>query len=259
MARILTSPVVTEAPWRDVFWIDGQNGGAVKLEQLDRQTFLLKSRIEYRGETGLEGKIDPAIIAHLKVFDPLPDGYETDLASVPGPTRWFLGAYGSHTPAVLFHDRLIPTPADLADMKDEYADRYMRFMLQALGVRWLKRWIMWTAVAMRTRWAAGGWKMLSVAAWAVIAVLGIATFIVGPATGNTALVIAAIVAPLPASLLWGGQFGAGLIAAATLPWFLPPTALAVLGYAVYVAIESGVGRFQKVQQRGTGTIAPEGI
>ena len=77
----------------------------------------------------------------LRTFDatPVPGEEETttDLASVPGPLRWFLGSYGVHTPAVLIHDRLIPTPPDMVGrITEQQADRYMRFMLKALGVRW---------------------------------------------------------------------------------------------------------------------------
>ena len=85
------------------------------------------------------------------------DPYETDLASAPGPLRWYLGTYGSHTPAVLIHDRLIPVPDGIPNMTEQYSDRFLRFMLQGLGMLWLKRWIMWAGVALRTRWASGDW------------------------------------------------------------------------------------------------------
>lgn len=120
-------------------------------------------------------RLDPDVLKTIKTLDPaLQEGQEflTDLASVPGPTRWFLGAYGEHTPAVLIHDWLIPTPEGLDGMTDAYADRYMRFMLKEAGIRWLKRWVMWAAVALRTRLAAGGGRRLSVIVWIVAAIVG---------------------------------------------------------------------------------------
>lgn len=249
-------------PWEGSFDVGGTDGGAISLFQIGRKTFALTSKIHYRGETGLEDKnLSPEVLAEIRTLDPVveSDGfYETDLASVPGATRWFLGTYGVHTPAVLIHDRLIPTPPGLEGMTEPYADRYLRFMLQDLGVRWLKRWVMWAAVALRTRWAAGGWRRFSVAVWVLAALAGIATFVVAAVNGNVALMLAALVAPLPFALLWGKQYGAGLIAAIAAPWLLPPTVFAALGYGVYLASEFVVGLFIG-DRRGTGTYRPDGL
>ena len=48
----------------------------------------------------------------------------------------------------------------------------------------------------------------------------------------------AAVLPFVASVLWGRQYGAGLVAALSAPWLLPPSVLAVLGYWVYRELES---------------------
>ena len=48
-------PVRTGAPWTGVFTVDGYDGGAIDLDQIDRSTFALGCKIVYTGEeTGLE-------------------------------------------------------------------------------------------------------------------------------------------------------------------------------------------------------------
>jgi hypothetical protein len=251
------------APWGGSFDIDGVDGGRIHLSQIDRKTFALTSKIFYKGPTGLEdGGLTPEVMRAIRTIDPSlePDGEVlTDLASVPGPTRWFLGSYGEHTPAVLLHDQLIPAPQQLPGMTDAYADRYLRFMLQDLGVRWLKRWVMWAAVALRTRWAAKGWRRVSVVVWIISALAGMATFVVAALTGSTGWLIVSVFAPVVFAGLWSRQYGAGVIAALAAPWLLPPTVLAALGYLVYVALEFVFGRFVSNARRGSGTYLPEGM
>jgi hypothetical protein len=65
------------------------------------------------------------------------------------------------------------------------------------------------------------------------------TFVVGMSAQSWWLVLAAAVAPLPASLLWGRQYGAGLTAAATALWVLPPTIFAAAGFWIYWVLEKG--------------------
>jgi hypothetical protein len=161
-------------PWKDSFKIDGVAGGPVKLSQIQAKSFILESDIRYDGETGLEGRIDGDTLEDIRK---LPKGIDTDLASVPGPLRWFLGTYGRHTPAVLIHDRLIPTPDELSGkMTDQYADRYLRFMAKDVGVRFFKRWILWAGVAVRTRWKNGWVRRISLILWFIAAALGMYTF-----------------------------------------------------------------------------------
>jgi hypothetical protein len=209
--------------------------------------------------------LDPAVLETIKTLDPaLQEDQEflTDLASVPGPTRWFLGAYGEHTPAVLIHDWLIPTPEGLDGMTDAYADRYMRFMLEEAGIRWLKRWVMWAAVALRTRLAAGGGRRLSVFVWIVAAIVGVGLFVTWLLNGGNGWLIVSVILPFLAAFLWGKQYGAGIIAAIAAPWLLPPTVLAALGYGIYFLIEWTRAWMVK-QLRGrepdTGTYMPEGV
>ena len=103
-----------------------------------------------------------------------PEEPETDLASIPTFMRWFVNTYGLHTLAALLHDNLIvDTPNGGALESDTLSDRFFREMMRCCDVKFLKRWIMWAAVAMRTRWAAGGIRRVSVVVWGVLSAAGI--------------------------------------------------------------------------------------
>lgn len=261
----MTQTTLEPPQWRHGFEIDGERGGPIRLAQVNRRFFELRSRIRYLGRTGLEGRVPDATIARIRILDPGDDGFLTDLGSVPGPTRWFLGSYGEHTPAVIIHDWLIPTSqtTGLAGLTDQYADRYMRFMLEQVGVRWLKRWIMWAAVALRTRYAAGGLRRISVVVWLLAAVIGMSTLLYTATFGDVGWVtVAAAAAPALFAGLWGRQYGAGLIAGVAAPWLLPPSVVAVIGYAIYYVIERVYGQVLTWLGRGPkdpGTMLPEGM
>ena len=137
--------------------------------------------------------------------------------------RWFESSYGAHTLAAVLHDDLIvdePNGGPLGS--DTLSDTFFREMMKAAGVPWLKRWIMWAAVALRTRWAAGGIRRVSVFVWILLSSAGITAFFW--AVGSTLLdwngpdvwLLLSIALPLPfvAAGLWGRQYGAGIIAAA---------------------------------------------
>jgi hypothetical protein len=55
--------------------------------------------------------------------------------------------------------------------------------------------------------------------------------------------LAGIAAGLPflAAVLWGRQYGAGLVATLAAPWLLPPSVVAIAGYLVYLALEGITG------------------
>ena len=181
-----------------------------------------------------------------RTFTPT-DENPTDLASVPRYMRWFETSYGAHTLAAIIHDNLIgktPNGAPLHD--DTLADRFFREMMRSAGVPWLKRWIMWSAVALRTRWAVGGIRRLSVLAWLALSAAGITSFAwaVGSAAlgwsapvETWALLLVALVLPFAAAALWGKQYGAGIVAAIAALWILPAAALAGVGYVVYLGLE----------------------
>jgi Protein of unknown function (DUF1353) len=94
----------------------------------------------------------------------VPAGMPTDFASVPRVFVWFLPRYGRYTKAAILHDYLwrfrVGDPDAPVSRRD--ADGLFRRVMRELGVPFLRRWIMWTAV----RWAAltkpdgrrGWWK-----------------------------------------------------------------------------------------------------
>jgi hypothetical protein len=124
-------------------------------------------------------------------------------------------------------------------MTDQLTDRYFRFMLEAVGVKWLNRWMMWAAVAFRTRWCGSALKKALLSIWVLAACAGISAAVFGVVTGTWWLVGVAAVAPLAFSLLWQRQYGAGVVAAYTAAWVLPPTILGMIGYWIYLALEEG--------------------
>ncbi|MFA9564102.1 MAG: DUF1353 domain-containing protein [Acidimicrobiales bacterium] len=224
------------------------------MRQLDRRNFALESTITYLGETGLDGDVENLEL--LRSVGP-DDLEETDLASVPAPFRWWVNTYGVHTPAALIHDRFIPSPLD--GVTDAQVDRYFRFMLQDLGVRWAKRWLIWAAVAFRTRWEARGPKRWSLIAWSVLALLGSVVLVGALIDGNEVLATVAFVAPLLASALWGRQAGAGLIAAYFgFPLLLFPGVVAGVFLVLYLAVEGIFGLFARDDRAGTESFLGSG-
>lgn len=80
----------------------------------------------------------------------VPVGFVTDFASVPRVFTWLLPRYGRWTPAAILHDYLWAL-ARQGKFRKIDADGLFNRALRELGVPFLRRWIMWTAV----RWAAG--------------------------------------------------------------------------------------------------------
>jgi hypothetical protein len=126
-------------------------------------------------------------------------------------------------------------------LTDQYVDRYFRFMLEDLGLPVIRRWLMWAAVASRTRWQQGLLHKLLLSLWVAASAAGMTAFVWGLATGNIAMAVAATLAPFLFALLWGRQYGAGIVAAFSAPWILPPTVLALAGFGVYLALEFIIG------------------
>lgn len=223
-------------PWHGVFRF-GETGDPesfIRLAQMNATTFRVDSRVEYLGPTGLDDHLSSETIDGLRVIES-GEMLETDLASVPGPLRWFVDSHGWHTPAALIHDRLIPVDTNgTSGMTDVLADEYFRQMLHAVGEPWIRRWLMWTAVAYRTRLAT---RPVSAWLWTALALAGIVLFVIGLVVGNGWLLVGTAVAPVAASVLWSGQFRAGLMAAFCAPFVIPPTVVAALGYGVYWILE----------------------
>lgn len=235
------------APWAGSFTVennleDGSGSlGQINLSQIGTSTFLLKSTVTYIGaSTGLEDKgLSEEVLTNIRSVGPEDLLPNTDLASVPAPLRWFLNSYGLHTPAALIHDRLIPTdPEATPGMTDAFTDRYFRFMLEDLGVPWLRRWLMWAAVAFRTFYET---RRLAALIWSGLALVAIGAFVWSVLAGNIWMAALVLVAAIPSAALWRAQFGAGILAAVCAPFILPPALLAVAGYGTYWVLERLAG------------------
>ena len=238
--------------WRDSFRVEGFPDGRIPLSQIDAESFHLGAQITYVGErTGLESRLSDTALAEIRTVEPC-DLAVTDLASVPAVFQWLVGRYGVHTPAALVHDALIGQPERLPEgMTEAHADRYFRFMLEDLGVPWLRRWLIWTAVALRTRWfaeATPGWKRPRwwLALWVAASVAGMVAVVRAGIDTDWNRMVIALLMPIPAAALWGRQYGAGLIAAYTAPWVLPPAAVGLAGFGFYWLLERIAGRVRRL-------------
>ena len=177
----------------------------IELTQLDVKKFALRSSLTLRRAVRRRGaprEVGP---------DSLPT---TDLTSVPGPLRWFVSPYGLHTPAALLHDRLVGDEAPEGFARTD-ADRLFRHMLDCLGVPFLRRWLMWAAVAYGTRWSAKGLRRVGDRAVdGASPLVGMVVLGARPwRRVSLPLLAVAAALPFPAALLWGRQYGGGLIAA----------------------------------------------
>lgn len=110
-------------------------------------TYLLTSRIRYVDKDGMREWITPKRRS-----------LETDLTSIPFFASWLVPKDGLHTPAALIHDAMILDEGEEypnyegPQVSAEDADRIFREGMQHLGVRFLRRWMMWAAVSILTIW-----------------------------------------------------------------------------------------------------------
>lgn len=86
----------------------------------------------------------------------VPAGFVTDLASVPHFFTWLVPRYGRYTRAAVLHDYLC-LEAHAGRFNRHDADGIFRRTMRELGVGFLRRWIMWTAVRVGSGWG-GLWK-----------------------------------------------------------------------------------------------------
>jgi Protein of unknown function (DUF1353) len=95
--------------------------------------------------------------------------FETDLASIPTLASWLVPKDGSHTPAALIHDAMVLGKKELPAYEPcdplvsrEDADTIFRQGMQFLGVRFVRRWMMWAAVSIPTFSKLAWWRALLV-------------------------------------------------------------------------------------------------
>lgn len=201
----------------------------VLLRQVDALTFRLVQPFRY--DDG------------ARRFD-VPEGDVTDLASVPRFLTWLVPRYGRHTLAALLHDHL----QDDTAVSSVEADVVFRDAMADTGVPVARRWLMWSAVAVRTEWVAEGLRRLRAAAWAVafalVALVVWSLLVVGTVLGGgpglvagAALVGAALAAPVALSWVFGRAWRVGAISGLALVLVTVPAALVLLALGVYVVVE----------------------
>ncbi|MEE3853126.1 DUF1353 domain-containing protein [Gordonia sp. LSe1-13] len=245
----------------------------VGIVQIDERQFDVLSKFRYSHppvedylvnelvERGLDPTEARRAVDDARTYVPRDDS-PTDLATIPRFLRWFENSYGKHTLAAMIHDELITEQPDRGALgSDSLSDRFFREMMRSSGVPFLRRWIIWSAVALRTRWVAGGLRMWSVVGWLVLSVVGIscAALAVGslvfdlswptltvalswPNASTYWLLGVAVILIFVAAPLWGNQIGAGIVAAGVALWIVPPAIMAAVGWGVYLVAEHLVFR-----------------
>jgi hypothetical protein len=202
----------------------------VLLRQVDPKTFRLAQPFRYsKGD---------------QRFD-IPEDDVTDLASVPRFLTWLVPRYGRHTLAALLHDHL----QDVSGVSSEEADEIFRDAMGDSGVPLTRRWIMWSAVALRTQWNLGGLRMARAFLW--VAIFGLAALVLWPtvivvlatsfgwgALGFAGLAVAgAVVAPIALCWLWGRLWRLGALGGIALMTFTVPVVLVLFALGIYMCVE----------------------
>jgi len=185
----------------------------------------------------------------------VPEHDVSDFASVPSFLTWLIPRYGRHTLAALLHDHLQdhlyrpgnPIPDDPEAVTSEEADTIFRQAMQYSQVPFVRRWVMWAAVALRTVFQSGKPGAVAVVAWALLfGVLGLAwpiAVLISLGTDQVGwripLVLFAAAALLPVLLCWLARrhWRLSLISGLTLSLIAFPSALAIVTGGIYYVIE----------------------
>ena len=127
------------------------------LERIDAGTFRVTQQIEYLDCDGFTYAF-PLDLAHNT----------TDFASIPFFLTWLVPRDGRHTPAAILHDSFIggTEGEDYATTKpegvsDEHADYLFREAMRHAEVGFVRRWMMWAGVSLRTMALRRGTQKLS--------------------------------------------------------------------------------------------------
>jgi hypothetical protein len=201
----------------------------IVLRLVDDDTFELVEPFTLTVADGREFPVRPELLGR------------TDLASIPSILGWFARRHGRHTPAALLHDQLITDqperlPEELR-VPPEEADHVFREALLASDVALVKAWVLYAGVALRTRWWRRPWGAIGLVAWFAAALTGTGFLVWGLLQGWWWLIAVALVAPMPASLLWGRSYRAGLVAGYAFWLVVFGSAPAWLAYQAYRVIE----------------------
>lgn len=210
-------------------WASGR-WAEVLLRQVDAKTFRLAQPFRYDDGT--------------RRFD-IPEDDVTDLASVPRFLTWLVPRYGRHTLAALLHDHL----QDDTRVSSEQADVIFRDSMGETGVPVSRRWLMWSAVALRTQWKLGGLRSVRVFLWVVV--FGVAAVVLWPTVGLvlvfsfgwdaiafSALAVAmAVVVPVAFSWVWGRLWRLGALGGVALLFFTVQVVLVLFALVLYLGVE----------------------
>lgn len=223
--------------------LDGDTPARVVLEQTGPTTFRVVEPFRY---------VDAQTGEQFVVPDPRFGEEETDLASVPGILLWFVPRYGQHTLPALLHDQLVDH--DLARER-ERADRIFRDAMGEQGVRFLRRWLMWSAVSLATMVGARRWRLVPMVIWLLVFGLlafrltpPFAAWDVPPWTWLVAIpwliaLAAAALGPVVLGALWGRRFLVGVMSGYAAVLFAVPLMAVVLALGVYWGLERALRRF----------------
>ena len=102
-------------------------------------------------------------------------GFETDFASVPKIFTWLLPRYGKYTKAAILHDWLCARARKGLIPRCD-ADGIFRRSMRELGVPFLRRWLMWTAVRLDAAKHGGPGELFRPSAASLVSFLAVATF-----------------------------------------------------------------------------------
>ena len=218
--------------------LDGGQPCRIVLRQVDDNDFALGEALVLTPADDMPDRPSGPLVIR-------PEWLTSDLASIPGILGWFARRHGRHTPAALVHDFLITgrretPPAELPTdwvLPPERADRLFRDMLLASGVPPVRSYLMWAAVAARTRWKTATRRRVGLAVWALAAAVGTGALVIALAQQLWAVAAVALTAPVAASALWGGQWPAGVIAGYAVWWVLVGAIPSWIAYKLYQGVE----------------------
>ncbi|NNN33299.1 DUF1353 domain-containing protein [Streptomyces sp. S3(2020)] len=160
---------------------DPGSDARIELERIvedGRECFMMQRRIAYRDR-------------HLgELLVPRETGtFHTDLTSVPTFLTWLVPKTGEHLPATLLHDGLSHpegtpeyTSTDGEVVWRAEADRVLRDALADAGTALIRRWLIWSAVAMATMLRGEGTNWSTWLKWRyrlIVGVTGLGILVLG--------------------------------------------------------------------------------
>jgi hypothetical protein len=190
----------------------------------------------------------------------------SDLASVPKVLTWLIPRYGRHTLAALLHDHLQKKELGVSSQE---ADTMFRNAMGETSVPLARRWLIWSAVALRTQWQLGGLSKLRAGAYALLyclagAVLGPA-LLVGTVAGWASLgtwaaaALVVLASPLVLCWVWGRHWMLGLLGGYILFAISFPVTVVLMVAAIYLAVEWVVERLAPSERRNPILVKRPGL